>query len=193
MPYLLYIHGFNSSDKSEKANILKSAAKPLGVESCIISPCLSWQPKQAIAQLESIIEAHLEQGITLIGSSLGGFYASYLAEKYRLKAILVNPAVQAPQLLTAHLGPQHNPYTGEKYVLTTAHMAELEALVVPQPSGSLYWLMVQEGDETLDYRAALANFQNLSRLTHEQGGNHRFVDFEQHVDEIFAFANLLTS
>ncbi len=191
MPYLLYIHGFNSSDKSEKANVLKSYAEPLGLASCILFPCLSWQPKKAIAQLESLIETHLEEGISLIGSSLGGFYASYLAEKYGIKAILVNPAVQAPQLLTAHLGQQYNPYTGEEYVLAQEQMVELQALVVVQPSASLYWLMVQEGDETLDYRAALEQFQNVARLTHEKGGNHRFVDFENHAKDIFEYANLL--
>ena len=160
---LLYIHGFNSSERSHKATVLVHAATALGRANAVISPRLSWQPAQAIKQLEAIIEAKQNEGITLIGSSLGGFYAAYLAEKYRLKAILVNPAVQAPILLKDYLGPQTNPYTQEKYELTEAHMRELEQLVVTEPTAELYWLMVQEGDEVLDYQEALNVFSKTAR------------------------------
>jgi predicted esterase YcpF (UPF0227 family) len=189
---LLYIHGFNSSELSHKARVLGDAAKALGLPDTIISPRLSWQPKQAIKQLEAIIEEKQPQGITLIGSSLGGFYATYLAEKYHLKTILVNPAVQAPVLLQKHLGPQRNPYTNEDYELTQAHMLELEQLVVTNPTANLYWLMVQEGDEVLDYRAALDAFPNTARLTHEKKGDHSFTEFDRFTKEIFRFAEIIT-
>lgn len=192
MPVLLYIHGFNSSELSHKANVLVAAATKIGLPNAVISPRLSWQPSQAIAQLETLIETHLAEGVTLVGSSLGGFYATYLAEKYQINAILVNPAVQAPTLLTRHLGHQENPYTQEKYELTMAHMEALQALAVPQPTASLYWLMIQEGDEVLDYRAALTAFPQTARLTQEPNGDHRFVDFERFIPEILRFAQITT-
>lgn len=192
MTILLYVHGFNSSELSHKATVLMEAGKRFGKPDSIISPRLSWQPALAIKQLETIIEAHQSRGITLIGSSLGGFYAAYLAEKYNIKAILVNPAVQAPELLKEHLGPQYNPYTEEKYELTQNHMVELQKLVVVEPSKDLYWLMIQEGDEVLDYRAALQAFPNSVRLTHEQGGDHRFTGFERFAEEILRFAEIIT-
>lgn len=192
MASLLYIHGFNSSERSHKATVLLDSAKALGVPDAVISPRLSWCPARAIKQLETIIEAKQEGGITLIGSSLGGFYAAYLAEKYCLKAVLVNPAVQAPDLLQDYLGPQHNPYTGEHYELTSAHMTELEQLVISEPTADLYWLMVQEGDEVLDYRDALKAFPQTARLTHEEKGDHSFTKFERFSTEILRFAQIIT-
>jgi predicted esterase YcpF (UPF0227 family) len=192
MTALLYIHGFNSSELSHKATLLGDAAKRLGVPNTVISPRLSWQPTQAIKQLEKIIEANQQQGLTLIGSSLGGFYAAYLAEKYTLKAILVNPAVQAPILLKDYLGPQTNPYTNEVYELTQAHMLELEQLVVTEPTADLYWLMLQEGDEVLDYQEALKAFPQTARLTHEKDGDHSFIGFDRFSKEILHFAKILT-
>ncbi|WP_137169242.1 YqiA/YcfP family alpha/beta fold hydrolase [Marinomonas sp. FW-1] len=192
MTVLLYIHGFNSSERSHKATVLSEAAKKFGVSDAVVSPRLSWQPAQAIKQLADIIEANQAQDITLIGSSLGGFYAAYLAEKYHLKAILVNPAVQAPILLQDYLGPQSNPYTGEEYELTQAHMAELEELVVTDPTAEYYWLMIQEGDEVLDYREALKAFPQTARLTHEENGNHSFTEFERFSEDILRFAEILT-
>jgi len=192
MTALLYIHGFNSSELSHKATLLGDAAKRFGVPDTVISPRLSWQPIQAIKQLETIIEANQQQGLTLIGSSLGGFYAAYLAEKYTLKAILVNPAVQAPILLKDYLGPQTNPYTNEAYELTQAHMLELEQLVVTEPTADLYWLMLQEGDEVLDYQEALKAFPQTARLTHEKNGDHSFIEFDRFSKEILHFAKILT-
>ncbi|MCV2401483.1 hypothetical protein OFY17_01175 [Marinomonas sp. C2222] len=190
MPVLLYIHGFNSSESSYKAQLLIETVSELNKERTVLSPRLSWQPSVAIKQLEDIIQDNLSKGVTLIGSSLGGFYASYLAEKYQLKAILINPAVEAPILLQNHLGKQLNPYTDEEYELTQAHMLELESLVVKQPTESLYWLMVQEGDEVLDYRAALKAYPQPHKLTHEKGGNHRFEGFDQYLNEILVFAGI---
>ncbi|RBP82432.1 hypothetical protein EBI01_08655 [Marinomonas rhizomae] len=192
MTVLLYIHGFNSSEHSHKARVLVEAAQKIGLSDSVISPRLSWQPAKAIKQLEAIIEVNQPQGITLIGSSLGGFYAAYLAEKYGLKAILVNPAVQAPVLLEDFLGPQLNPYTNEEYELTQTHMIELKQLVVAKPTAELYWLMIQEGDEVLDYQEALRAFPKTARLTHEENGDHSFTEFERFSTEILRFAEILT-
>ncbi len=197
MNSLLYIHGFNSSEQSYKAKVLSDAMMAIGMSECFLSPRLPWQPTNAIALLEEIVETHLEaygaSSITLIGSSLGGFYASYLAEKFKIKAILVNPAVTAPSLLMSHIGPQYNPYTGEHYELTPVHMDELATLVIKHPTPELYWLMIQEGDEVLDYRAALAAFPHTLRLTQEVGGNHRYAGFERFTQEILSFSGITSN
>lgn len=190
MSYLLYIHGFNSSEKSEKVAILQAEAAAQGKADCILSPRLSWQPSQAIAQLKVLIEGHLEQGVSLVGSSLGGFYARYLADLYNINAVLINPAVEAPKLLLNHLGEQVNPYTNERYVLTLEHLEELKRIDVASPNGQLFWLMVQEGDEVLDYQAALDALPSVAKLTHEPAGNHRFENFEQYAAQVLAFCEV---
>lgn len=190
MPYLIYLHGFNSSEQSHKATLIQQRMLELGKPDCFLSPRLDWQPAVAIAQASALIEANLAQGVTLIGSSLGGYYATYLAEKYALKTILVNPAVAAHELLVDYLGPQTNPYTYEAYVLTRQHMQQLQALDVLNIEPEYYWLMLQEGDEVLNYRHALAKYPHV-RLTCEPDGDHSFVQFERFIDDILVYAGLL--
>jgi len=191
---LLYIHGFNSSERSHKALVLSEAMAEIGKAGGFLSPRLPWQPTQAIALLEEIIGSYLETHgagtMTLVGSSLGGFYACYLAEKFQIKAVLVNPAMQAPRLLVDHVGAQYNPYTDEHYELTHEHMDELSTLVISQPTPERYWLMLQEGDEVLDYRAALSAFPQIGKLTCEANGDHRFIGFERFASDILHFAGI---
>lgn len=189
MKKLIYIHGFNSSEQSEKAELIKAHCQKIGCSDAFIAPCLPWEPKQAIQLLESLIEANLTTGVTLCGSSLGGFYATYLAQKYKIKAILVNPAVAAYTLLENHLGEQFNPYTKEKYLLTHEHMQQLLALEVHTFEDSLFWLMLQEGDETLDYKKALQKYPTVNTLL-EPAGSHRFEGFERFIDDILVFADV---
>lgn len=190
MPYLMYLHGFNSSERSYKSSCIYDRLDNLGLSDYYLMPRLSWEPSQAIGQASTLIEQHLSDGITLIGSSLGGFYAAYLAEKYDINAVLVNPAIAAHELLVDYLGEQVNPYTDEKYCLTAEHIIQLERLDSANGSEYRYWLMLQEGDEVLDYRKALKKFPT-ARLTLEASGDHSFVNFERHIDNILSFSNLL--
>jgi uncharacterized protein len=190
MPYLMYLHGFNSSERSYKSNCIYNRLKGVGASKYYLMPRLSWEPHQAVVQASTLIESHLSDGITLIGSSLGGFYAGYLAEKYAINAILVNPAVSAHELLVDYLGDQVNPYTQEEYQLTTEHIAQLQKLDAPMTSAERYWLMLQEGDEVLDYSKALNKYPDV-RLTLEPLGDHSFVNFERHINNILTFSKLL--
>lgn len=190
MPYLLYIHGFNSSELSEKAESIKQRCEQLGVSQSFLAPRLPWEPEQAIHLLENLIETHLVEGVTLCGSSLGGYYATYLSQKYQINSVLVNPAVAAYQLLENHLGEQFNSYTKERYLLTPVHMQQLLSLEVEEIDDSLFWLMLQEGDETLDYKKALQKYPTVNTLL-EPEGNHRFEGFERFIDDILVFANIL--
>ncbi|WP_417345274.1 YqiA/YcfP family alpha/beta fold hydrolase [Ferrimonas sp.] len=189
---LLYIHGFNSSPGSQKAELVRDymgrhhANEPLAI------PRLATTPQAAMAQLEGIVEPALAAGepLRLMGSSLGGFFSSYLAEKYGGRAVLINPAVRPFELLLDYLGPQENPYTGECFEVTQAHMAQLQALdtqVIHHPDRFL--TLLQSGDEVLDYRQAVDKYHH-GQMVIEPGGDHSFVGFEQHLPAACRFLGL---
>ncbi|MCX6162912.1 MAG: esterase, partial [Ignavibacteriae bacterium] len=106
---ILYIHGFASSGNATKAGILKEYMQ--GRED-VLSPDLPYAPEEAIKLLESIIDG-AEEDVTVFGSSLGGFYALYLASKYDVKISLINPAVYAHRGLKSYIGKNTNYSTGE--------------------------------------------------------------------------------
>ena len=140
-PSLLYIHGFNSSPESHKARQLQAAFGHLGLAEGLRVPALHHHPRQAIAQLERAI-AELGRPV-LVGSSLGGYYATHLAERHGLAAILVNPAVAPHRSFDGYLGAQTNHYSGETWELTEDHMAalaELEVTHLQRPERYQVWL-----------------------------------------------------
>lgn len=185
----VYIHGFNSSPASIKARQLEAKLQSLGRGAEFACPALSHWPREAMRQLEALIEGHAPESVALVGSSLGGFYATWLTERHGCRAVLVNPAVQAHLGLEAYLGPQRNLYTGETYELTREHLEQLRALHVASPKRiDRYFLMVTTGDEVLDYRAAVDKYTGARQLV-IQGSDHGFAEFEQHLDAVIAFGD----
>jgi predicted esterase YcpF (UPF0227 family) len=185
---LIYIHGFNSSPASHKARILKQRLDVLGKGAAFWCPALPDHPARAIELLERKLHAAEPQLVTLVGSSLGGYYATYLAEKLALKAVLVNPAVRPYEGLRAYLGMQKNLYSGEGYELTQQHLDELRVLDVDRPTRmDRYYLMVTTGDEVLDYRVAVRKYAGARQLVVE-GSDHGFADFADHLDSVLDFA-----
>lgn len=184
---IVYLHGFNSSPASGKAEQLGEHMASLGRTVDYYCPALPNSPREAIAHVEAELAQRLPESVTLVGSSLGGFYATYLAEKHGWKAVLVNPAVHAHQLMRGSLGPQTNWHTGEKWELTEAHLAELAALDVPAITRpERYLLLAQTDDEVLDYRDAVAYYAGATQII-EAGGNHGFAGFERHFQTILDF------
>jgi predicted esterase YcpF (UPF0227 family) len=135
------------------------------------------------------VEPLIEPDTCLVGSSLGGFYATWLAEKHGLKAVLINPAIEPQVGLRAYLGPQQNLYTGERYVLTEAHLQEWQAIRVPRITPSRYLLLVETGDEVLDYRKAVDRYGGCEQVV-VQGGDHSLQSFPQHLPRLLRFAGL---
>jgi uncharacterized protein len=127
--------------------------------------------------------------VSLIGSSLGGYYATWLAEKHGVRAVLVNPAVRPYELLAQYVGPQTNLYTGAHDVLTAGDIDALRALEVDRITPNRYLLMVQTGDEVLDYRAAVERYRGAEQQVIE-GGDHGFSDFGEHLDAALAFCGV---
>jgi len=179
---VIYIHGFNSSPASSKAQLLKSRVEAQGGR--FAAPALSHSPAQAAAQLEALLARN--PGAAVVGSSLGGFYATHLAEKHALKAVLLNPAVRPYELLKDHVGPQQNFHTAERYEFTARHVEELRALEVPGVTPSRYLLIAATGDEVLDYRAAVERYRGCRQIVIE-GSDHGLSDFARYVDDVLEF------
>jgi predicted esterase YcpF (UPF0227 family) len=186
---ILYLHGFTSGPASLKARMLGERAAERGVE--FVCPQLPHSPRAAIELAEDIVARKVGAGetVALVGSSLGGCYATYLAERHRLRAVLVNPAVVAHIALEKFLGPQQNLYSGERFEFTRQHIAELAALDVPHLSRpENFWLLVETGDEVLDYRQAVARYVG-ARQTVLSGGDHSFTRWADCLDPILEFVD----
>lgn len=188
---LLYIHGFNSSPLSHKANVMKVYCEQYRPDIKVLVPQLPCFPELAANLLLDIVEQHKEDyRIGLVGSSLGGYMSMWLNNQFGFRAVVVNPAVKPYELLADYLGEQVNPYTNETYMLEEQHIDELIALDTPtirDPSD--FWLLQQEEDEVLDYRQAVSKFVG-AKQTVESGGDHSFVDFERYPEKIIKFLQL---
>ena len=192
--HLFYIHGFNSSPKSAKANLLaqylRENPQQLKPDIEYHVPQLPYDPQQAVAILEQAIESCLPDPVGLVGSSMGGFYGTWVAEKYNLPLVLVNPAVRPYELLKDYLGENENIYTGEKYIFTEDHIEELKALdIEPITQPERYLLLTQTGDETLDYRQGVEKYAGCRQKV-QQGGSHGFDGFENEIPAILKFLDL---
>ncbi|NRF15339.1 esterase YqiA [Vibrio coralliilyticus] len=188
---LLYIHGFNSSPLSHKANVMKEYCQQHRPDIKVVVPQLPCFPQQAAEYLLNIIEQHKDDyQIGLIGSSLGGYMSMWLNRQFGFKAVVVNPAVKPYELLADYLGEQENPYTHQRYVLESVHIDELKALDTPIiKQVKDFWLLQQTEDEVLDYRQAVEKFSG-AKQTVEEGGDHSFVNFERYPQQIIKFLQL---
>jgi predicted esterase YcpF (UPF0227 family) len=186
---LIYIHGFNSSALSYKAGLVRKRMIELGRAEMFLCPELPPSPRNAIGLLEHEIEAHGRENVSLIGSSLGGYYATWLAERHAVRAALVNPAVAPSELLKSYVGPQKNLYTGVCYELEECHLAELRELEMEHITPSRYLLLVTTGDEVLDYRDAVRKYRGCEQVVVE-GGDHGFSNVEHYLRRIPAFCGI---
>jgi predicted esterase YcpF (UPF0227 family) len=184
--HIIYLHGFCSSAASFKAQLVMQYVEK-NKRNTLFLPDLSFCPDKAMDFVESHIATLNGQQWGLVGSSLGGFYATYLAEKYGKKAVLINPAVFAHELLLRLLGENKNYHSGEVFTFTKAHLEQLETMYIPvlsRPKELL--LLTQNGDEVLDYSQGVEYYQGAEQIVIE-GGDHSFADYAQYLDKTFKF------
>ncbi len=186
---IIYLHGFRSSPQSNKAQRLKAHMAARGLGHLFWCEQLPPSPRAAIALAEQRIAAAAGP-VTVVGSSLGGYYATHLAEQHRLRAVLVNPAVVAHLSLAELVGPQTNLYSGEAFDFRPEYIEELRAIEVPRISRPEDFLLLAEtGDEVLDYRRAVAKYAGCRQVVLE-GGGHSFTRWDEHLDTVLEFAGL---
>ena len=180
---ILYIHGWNSYKDARKAVLLKdeiNSNKNFEVDSITLKS----HPKEAIQQLSNYIEDHKEQRkVHLIGSSLGGYYATFLSEKYNLKAAMINPAVWAYKIFKNDMGANENLNTGEKYFIDDLWVQSLQDIFIESITGKNYLVLLQTGDQTLNYKFAKQYFEG-SNIIIDEGGSHSFENLELKIPEI---------
>ncbi len=186
---IIYLHGFNSSPHSHKAQVLGRYMAERGLAGKYACPELPPLAGDAIGCVESLMGERSGEAACFVGSSLGGFYATYLAEKHAARAVLINPAVDPHVGLRAYLGAQKNLHTGQPYMLTEAHLRDWAKLYAEQITPERYLLLVETGDEVLDYRKAVARYVGAQQQV-IAGGDHSLQSFPEHLPRILRFAGL---
>ena len=190
-PTIVYLHGFRSSPASVKATQFRQAVEmlPIEVRPQLHVPDLQHRPSAAIAQVADwVAQCANIADLTFVGSSLGGYYATHLAERFGARAAMINPAVRPYEDLKPYVGMQTNMYSGETFVVTPAHFAELAALGVGRITRpSRYLLLVQTGDEVLDWREAVVFYAGAWQYV-EGGGDHAFQRFAAQIPVVLRFA-----
>ena len=189
MAALIDVHGFLSSPKSAKAQITKRWLAKNRPDIEFYCPSLSAYSELAQAKLEGLIKTLESQTVYLIGSSLGGFWSTHLIERCSAdKAVLINPAVAPHTRFSSWVGETFQSYySDDTYELDQTDidkLAELDCATLTHPEK--YWLMVQTGDETLDYRDAVQRYRACKQLV-EEGGDHSFSGYQDWLPAIIEF------
>ena len=189
-PTIVYLHGFRSSPASAKAGQLRAAVNELdpATRPALFVPELSHRPAPAMAEIERVAAGRDPARLCFVGSSLGGFYAVVAAERHGARAVLVNPALRPDEALATQAGIQTNLYTGAAFEVTAGHFAELRAMRVARITHpDRVFLLVETGDELLDYREAVAFCGGAWQFV-RGGGDHAFQAFAEQIPAILRFA-----
>lgn len=187
---LIYLHGFRSSPRSAKASLLAERMRTLGRAADFVCPQL---PPSPFAALELVKKLAPQPRDTLVGSSLGGFYATWLAEKTGARCVLLNPAVDPADGLQRYVGVQKMFHSDEPFEFKDEHVAELRALTVGAITfPARYFLIAAKGDELLDWREMSARYAGC-HVELLEGSDHALSDFDAHLGEIVAFLGLVRS
>jgi predicted esterase YcpF (UPF0227 family) len=184
---ILYLHGFRSSPQSRKALLLKVALEQRGLGAEFACPQLPASPRAAAELVAATAALDAPERLALIGSSLGGYYATWLAERLGCRAVLLNPAIRPYDDLRAHLGQQPVYISHASIDMRPEYLDELLALqtpVITRPER--YLLVATTGDEVIDYRTMVQKYKHAHQRVIE-GSDHQITGFEAYVDEVLAF------
>ncbi len=189
--YLLYLHGFRSSPRSTKASLVQQRVAQQHPGVTLWCPQLPPSPREAMDRVMQGIANWPRRRMAVIGSSLGGFYASWVAEQTGCRAAVLNPAVFAARDLATQVGVHpswHEPQ--ESFEFKAAYVDELRALAVPAITNpGRYYALIAKGDEVLDWREMSAHYRG-AHMRLLEGSNHAITEFADHLDEVLAFLDL---
>jgi predicted esterase YcpF (UPF0227 family) len=187
----LYLHGFRSGPASVKAQQTIAYFAQDDCAQNVHAPQLSAEPRVAIDEAQFLYEQLIDEvgieNVIIIGSSLGGYFASYLVEHFGGRAALINPAIRPYELLKDYLGENENMYNGEKFIVTEAYIGELKAIDVPIKCPEHHLLLVKMKDETLDSSMAIDKYRNGPCFI-EHDGDHSYNDYPKRLPSIINFA-----
>lgn len=187
---ILYLHGFRSSPKSMKARLTGERMAALGLADQFICPQLPASPKDAMQLAFALIEGVPAEQLTIVGSSLGGYYATYMAERLGCRAVLLNPAIVPRLDLDRHVGVTTQFHSDEPFEFKREHIEELRALEVPRITRpERYFLIAATGDEVLDYRDMVAHYSG-ARQHVIQGSDHAISEFADYLAPVLAFCGI---
>ncbi len=188
---IIYLHGFRSSPASFKTRLLAEKMHVLGhPDTDYVCPHLPASPKAAIALVQNLMTHVAAQDVSLIGSSLGGFYATWLAEQSGCRAVLLNPAVKPPQDLAKYVGVSTEYHSEQPFEFKHEYIAQLQALTVPQiTQPERYFLMAATGDEVLNWQDMVAHYPGAQHRI-INGSDHGIAEFAQYLDEVLAFCGV---
>jgi predicted esterase YcpF (UPF0227 family) len=189
--HILYLHGFRSSPKSTKARMCEAWVRQRHPGVHWWCPQLPPSPRAAMKEVMDGIAAWPRERTGVIGSSLGGFYATYVAQAWGGRAVLLNPAVDPARDLAGYIGDQtawHDP--GEHFHFEPAFIDELRALEArPLREPANFFAVIAKGDEVLDWREMTARYTGCG-IKLLEGSDHALSDFEAHIGQVFGFLGL---
>ena len=187
---ILYLHGFRSSPKSMKARVISERMAALGLSDQLACPQLPASPTLAMELALSLIEGVPAAELSIVGSSLGGYYATWLAERVGCRAVLLNPAIVPLQDLDKHVGVTTQFHSDEPFEFKREYIDELRALAVDPITGpERYFLIAATGDEVLDYRDMVKHYAGARQHVID-GSDHGISEFPDYVDTVLAFCGI---
>jgi len=187
---ILYLHGFRSSPRSMKARLMAERMAQLGLADQWLCPQLPASPALAMQQVLTLIAGVPASELRIVGSSLGGYYATWLAERIGCPAVLLNPAVVPLKDLDKHVGVTTAYHSDEPFEFKREYIEELRALAMANISApQRYLLLAASGDEVLDYRDMLAHYAGAQQHVIE-GSDHSISEFADYLDEVLAFCGV---
>lgn len=191
--HLLYLHGFRSSPQSHKARLMAEQV-------CEHHPKVTWwcpqlppSPRQAVDMVMEQVRDWPSEHMAVIGSSLGGYYATWIAHHRRCKSALLNPAVFPDRILAQYVDNHHALWhqPEEQIFFRSEYIAQLQALALhSQPAMAPQWAIFAKGDEVLDWHDMVARYPQAQGLLLD-GGDHAISDFESHMPALLSFLSLL--
>ena len=186
---IVYLHGFRSSPASRKATLLRDAMAARGRAEDYLCPALPASPAQAVELVLNEVRGRPGVPLALIGSSLGGYYATWLAERLGCRAALLNPAIRPQDDLAQHLGVQPVFFSDAQIEFRREYLDELDAIDTPAITRpERYFLLAATGDTVIDYRTMVGKYRGARQHVIE-GSDHEFSDFANYIDEVLAFCD----